>query len=1265
MSNNRRRRSARVIEVERDRFAAGWRLVPGGVALIEPRRPGTRRPDFTFDVFRPADLVAFTVECYGLELFGGANPLLRPKQGSSSRFVVQLSFQHLAERAIYEAPAPVPNQSSPDGPPAADIASVDGEIERPVPPIPARPARPSRLVFDVPSDTEIPFTVAGILEAMGRLPMVVHPLAKPRSGPFLIRPGGPVLHLPGGMVATLGTRGVAVTRATRGTPIPDASTAAGISALARDLRRARAILSTTTGVAVRLRDAEEDERTLAVNLGGVRHVVPSLLGRGGLVRPEIGRRVRPAKRLSRPPAALETAIESPFRLIISPSRHGGWSHSSEPVGADGAPHRIELWHTRLGVRREDGGEVAVDEKSDWQRIVRAIWARDRESMPGWETEKAPAHEDVPFRTSLDGADRHMLVRQSAETWLGKQSKPIEPRPVETDALWLSSLGAWLDLHGQWQTMPYSEVQIASILSWDHVAPMGRDQYVRVVYPGYLYPFGHRATLVKLTERKMKDASPSVAALYQRKFLVVGEPVRHYDTRSLPFISVRIAPLVTPTLNPDPGNSQNSFFFPKVDGEHFRFVLHCQDREGRPVRLLAPLLWVAEHYGDFAQVDQAYSSDPARLVAAAGQELAFTPVNRGGDSMLPTDQLQFGGAARLGSSDPHLVDATVRIPAVQQLSPVGPVTIKLAEPYLDHGFGGTQNAGEVWAELVGAPPNLSFGGSTAAGSDRAGGFLQPDLPIRALSRIKGTVGDVTATATSGFNPAAFLAGALPKLFGIVPLVDLLEAAGVDLDDAPDVVSEALDRIEGFLSDLERAKRAAQDSVANANLMVDRANGKAAELQQQAAQALNQAQQLEATVTAAVDQIIAKFATLANASQLDITNALTSPLQALRDAAEAMDQAAPLLPPLIRQQLRKLAAVLRSSADAADIVEDIYRFLNGLGTSAVQSVFRFEWRPKLKSWPAGSPILAVQPHSLVLAVDGRASGKGEMGVDVLAELRDFTLNLLPGEPLVRFKFDHLSFRAGSSSKAEVDVVLQEIEFLGLLGFVETLKQLIPFDGFSDPPYVDVTPEGLTAGFSLGLPNVSVGVFNLSNMSLGADVQVPFLGSAVTVGFNFCTRERPFALAVTFIGGGGWFLMRLSPDGLDVLELGLEAGAMLAVDFGVASGSISAMLGIYMRLEGDAGSLTGYFRLRGEVDVLGLISASIELYLALLYQFATGKMVGTAKLTIKIEVFVFSGSVTITAERRFAGSAGDPSFADLMVLPDGTSPAWTEYCTAFSGE
>ncbi len=146
---------------------------------------------------------------------------------------------------------------------------------------------------------------------------------------------------------------------------------------------------------------------------------------------------------------------------------------------------------------------------------------------------------------------------------------------------------------------------------------------------------------------------------------------------------------------------------------------------------------------------------------------------------------------------------------------------------------------------------------------------------------------------------------------------------------------------------------------------------------------------------------------------------------------------------------------------------------------------------------------------------------------------------------------------------------------------------------------------------------------------------------------------------LGGGGWLSLRVAPDGLEVLELGLEATASLAVDFGVASGSISASVGVYMRLESDKGSLTGYFRLRGEVDVLGLISASIELYMELVYHMDTGKLIGSATITVTVEVFVFSGSVSIHAERQLAGANADPSFRDVLDAADGTSPYWTDYC------
>jgi hypothetical protein len=322
--------------------------------------------------------------------------------------------------------------------------------------------------------------------------------------------------------------------------------------------------------------------------------------------------------------------------------------------------------------------------------------------------------------------------------------------------------------------------------------------------------------------------------------------------------------------------------------------------------------------------------------------------------------------------------------------------------------------------------------------------------------------------------------------------------------------------------------------------------------------------------------------------------------------------------------------------------------------------------LRSFPPGAEVIAF-PHpdrALRLAIEVRAGATTPPRVDVAAELTEFRLQLLPGAPLMGLAFSRIGFRVASGGKPQVDVVFDGIEFLGPLSFIDTLRRMIPFDGFADPPFVDVSPEGVKAGFDLALPNVSVGVFSLENIALGADARVPFLGDAVTVGFYFCTKDSPFRLTVMCIGGGGWVGLRASPKGLVLLEMGLEACACLSVDLGVASGSVSISVGVYLRLEADKGLLTAYFRIRGEVDVLGLISASITLELSLTYHFETGKLIGRASLVVEVEVLFFSASVEITVERKLAGSKGDPVFRDVLPpAPDGTNADWSRYCEAFA--
>ena len=143
-----------------------------------------------------------------------------------------------------------------------------------------------------------------------------------------------------------------------------------------------------------------------------------------------------------------------------------------------------------------------------------------------------------------------------------------PVAVGTNLLMLSALGGWLDSRGAWGPPGMS------VEEWVHHATMGRDHYVRVVYKGFLFPFGHRVALVKVSERKFHNGaldthgnqtiearpatpptcgSACIIVPRERELRYVEPSLKSNDgTRSFnsrcPFSSVRILTPVTPNLD---------------------------------------------------------------------------------------------------------------------------------------------------------------------------------------------------------------------------------------------------------------------------------------------------------------------------------------------------------------------------------------------------------------------------------------------------------------------------------------------------------------------------------------------------------------------------------------------------------------------------------------------------------------------------------------------------------------------------------------------
>jgi hypothetical protein len=1211
---------------------------------------GAEKPTHVVRIVRPEDLVVLEIRCFGLQLVkSGSTSALVPTD-DDAHLVVGYTFQHIGEQAFLEAS---PSTS-----------------ETPSMPVSVLVAEPSRVAYNVAAAEKIRYSTAGILEALTRLPLRVAPLATPRPTPARFPVLTPILTLPGGVTLARAEAGLVLTAATRTGTATEPTTADALIAHARGMRVARSLLA----------------HAGAVDLIG--H--PNL---GDVVAQPLPR-PRPVRQKPREPRPDETAIEAPWRLVISPSGQGGFVHSNEPAAAPTDANRVELWHSRLGVRRVAAdGTVTIDERDDPQRAIRAIWARD---MGG----AVPAATDdvTPFRTSLTGQDRTTLVIESADPTI------TTPQPVDAKRLYLSSQGAWLDLHGSWEQKPYAQAHVRPIDSWDHIAPMGRDQYVKVTYPGYLFPFGHRCSLIKVTERRIDAGGAPIAYLYQRFFIVVRQPTHYYADLDMPFTQVTLRPIVTPNLD-DPGTPGTKnviqgadLFWPTVGGDKFEYTLDCLDQDGRRVLLQAPLLFVGAILGRNASeknlIRTSYTTPDSgttpRGIPTSGQSVALAESAKPGDTAFETGTLRFtGDPGNPGDLDsaPHLSSAVVVVPAMKRLAPQSdPVDLHYAKPYLASGFTGANAGPQVFLELATMSP-ISFGdGSPGATTEKSGGFLQPNLPVRGLSRALGTVGQVDSLVNpppgkQPFDPLTFLDGVLPKLFGLFSLVDILQAVG--LDKAPKFITETLDEIAGMLADLQALQQALTDGIAQVTQAATSAP--TAPLQQAAADAKAALDGVATAFGPKVTQLTGAITALTSSGDATaFAAAATGVLTDLSATLTTLDQQVRTLtlPPVAKAQLERLVSALAPLKDAskvADRIAKIVAFVQGLDPSNLSIKASFEWRPKLQNFPAGKgpddALFYVDPEGLLLSIEARASGKDGVGVDVLAQLSDFGLNLFEDTTLIKIAIDRLSFRASNGRKPEVDVVMRDMAWQGVLSFIQTLETLIPSDGFSDPPYVDVSTGGVKAGFDLALPSIAVGVFSLENISLGADVNVPFLGEALTVGFNFCTREKPFRLTVLCVGGGGFVGIRLSPKGLVLLEMSLEACAQLGIDLGVASGSVSITVGVYLRLEGHDGSLTGYFRVRGEVDVLGLISASITLELSLTYDFPSGKLTGRASISIEISIFFFSFSVSVSCERTLAGSNNDPTFAEQLGItdggtvvpnpgaPDGGVPAWSLYCAAFA--
>lgn len=865
------------------------------------------------------------------------------------------------------------------------------------------------------------------------------------------------------------------------------------------------------------------------------------------------------------PPATETAIEFPWRLVLSPDSLGRWRTDNNPVASE--PHQL------------------------WSAVLYTAGSQDTNTAAGADVRALAEYTGpIPFESSLDGFPdtRRQIVQLSSNFHL---PIPVDggvgeftPVPLRADHLELTTLGANIDVEASWVyplVPPGQEppgFDRLDLVEYDHKAALGRDHFVRTAVVGYLCGTGHRA-VVEITIERLPDKvevvgdAPGGGALFSAKGyliktaqVIVQQPVVDYEPlskvfahggRELPFKSIRIT---TKSARIQPPPEHGVFWLLSPEGAKLTFHAIGTDLSGNTVEFSLPLMFVRyASVGDLRLITATFHNPPfpdATTIDLAGQAVAFAPPDeKPGSTLLKTSSVRYdieepphaanpnpGHALNPAEATsyvpqflPWIVSFTASVPAVDDLIGSSQQHDLVPDPsYLNHGFDPAGNRAQTFASFVNGLP-------LALPSQRGGGLASPASLAQALSRNLGPVSAPDALQLGKVDLSAF---AKTKLLGTIPLLDLLPG----------------------------------------DLAFDAAAAGTAPTQQ----------------------------------QLDDPRFIVNP------------------PRLTTRRLPEGAAI-------PDEVES-----------------RFVWKPPLRPTHDVSSVfrLDLAGADLLLDVTTRLVRGRDASSVVVGRLRKPKLTFADA---LSAEIGTLHFRGESGRKLEVGAKDVQITFEGPLEFVNTLQSILPVDGFDDPPYVTVDSQGVVAGYTLGVPSVAVGVFSIQNIALSAALSIPFTDRPAGVRFAVAERHNPFLVTVSLFGGGGFFAVGVSAKGIEQVEASVEFGGNVSLNLGVASGGVSVMAGVYFGMKALSVELTGYLRCNGYLEVLGLISVSLEFYLAFTYRKKAGtgsEVWGQASLTVSVEVAFFSTSVTLSVERRFAGAGGDPTFADSV-----SPSAWVGYLQAFA--
>lgn len=318
-------------------------------------------------------------------------------------------------------------------------------------------------------------------------------------------------------------------------------------------------------------------------------------------------------------------------------------------------------------------------------------------------------------------------------------------------------------------------------------------------------------------------------------------------------------------------------------------------------------------------------------------------------------------------------------------------------------------------------------------------------------------------------------------------------------------------------------------------------------------------------------------------------------------------------------------LFSGLKLPDIGNDNVRITHGLDEQTRRAFVRADVNFQMTE---SSTLFTIGPVSVQIEGAGfNATSIVDVGIDGKVRRKvngkitgDWVLNV-SGTPLITFRKTELFFDDAGGIRFSINPKF--IEMSGILSFVaDALNAVLGDDsGLS----IALLPDGFQSVLNLPLPDIQAGAFGFSNLRITAALSLRFSNEfSIGLSCGIAAKEAPFSLTIFILGGGGYFAVRTTYTPANArlkgeIEVGITVSASLAISLGPISGGVYAYLGIIGRyVSGGEGLTIGVmFLLRGEVSVLGIVSASITLLLEASYNSTTKTLIGHGRVSIKIKI------------------------------------------------